>query len=185
MSEGPNSELDDLPAAVPARTLWGRLPLVWILPAVVVLVGGFVVVREKLAQGTAIQIRFQNAEGLEANKTNFAAYIPGEFPDNLKSYKIVNAKTIVLTLNGSYNPTWFTYDQLSQITPLPAQAWDKTSASGKVGNYDETTSGAKAVFNFLTAQLDRDVTLEAMRITRRIMTAPPMRDIATDEIAPA
>ena len=43
MSEGPNSELDDLPAAVPARTLWGRLPLVWILPAVVVLVGGFVV----------------------------------------------------------------------------------------------------------------------------------------------
>ncbi len=39
-------------------------------------------------------------------------------------------------------------------------------------------------FNFLSAQLDRDVTLEAMRITRRIMTAPTMRDIATDEIAP-
>lgn len=69
MSEAPKSELDDLPTAVPARTLWGRLPLVWILPAVVVLVGGFVVVREKLAQGTAIEIRFQNAEGLEANKT--------------------------------------------------------------------------------------------------------------------
>jgi choline dehydrogenase len=39
-------------------------------------------------------------------------------------------------------------------------------------------------FNFLTAQLDREVTLEAMRITRRIMTAPPMRHIATDEVAP-
>jgi choline dehydrogenase len=39
-------------------------------------------------------------------------------------------------------------------------------------------------FNFLSAQLDREVTLEAMRITRRIMTAPAMRDIATDEIAP-
>ncbi len=39
-------------------------------------------------------------------------------------------------------------------------------------------------FNFLTAQLDRDVTLEAMRITRRIMTASPMNDIATDELAP-
>ncbi|HEY6495557.1 MAG TPA: ABC transporter substrate-binding protein [Trebonia sp.] len=89
---------------------------------------------------------------LKANKSDFAAYIPGEFPDNLKSYKIVNAKTIVLTLNGSYNPTWFTYDQLSQITPLPTQTWDKTSASGKIGNYDQTTSGAKAVFNFLTAQ---------------------------------
>jgi choline dehydrogenase len=39
-------------------------------------------------------------------------------------------------------------------------------------------------FNFLSAQLDREVTLEAMRITRRIMTAPAMRGIATDEIAP-
>ena len=39
-------------------------------------------------------------------------------------------------------------------------------------------------FNFMTAQLDREVTLEAMRITRRIMSAPAMRDIATDEIAP-
>jgi len=88
---------------------------------------------------------------LKVNKATFAAYIPGEFPDNLKSYKIVNSKTIVLTLTGSFNPTWFTYDQLSQITPLP-RAWDKTSATGKVGNYDQTTSGAKAVFNFLTAQ---------------------------------
>jgi choline dehydrogenase len=39
-------------------------------------------------------------------------------------------------------------------------------------------------FNFLTARLDREVTLEAMRITRRIMAAPPMRDIAKDEIVP-
>ena len=39
-------------------------------------------------------------------------------------------------------------------------------------------------FNFLSAQLDRDVTLEAMRIARRIMTAPSMKGIATDELAP-
>jgi peptide/nickel transport system substrate-binding protein len=89
---------------------------------------------------------------LKVNKSSFAAYIPGEFPDSLKSYKIVDAKTIVLTLNASYNPTWFTYDQLSQITPLPAQVMDKTSATGKVGNFDQTPAGAKAVFNFLTAQ---------------------------------
>jgi paraquat-inducible protein B len=69
VSEGPHANLDELPAAVPARSAWGRLPLVWILPAVVVLVGGFVVVREKIAQGTSIEIRFENAEGLEANKT--------------------------------------------------------------------------------------------------------------------
>jgi len=35
----------------------------------------------------------------------------------------------------------------------------------------------------MSAQLDREVTLEAMRSTRRIMTAPAMRGIATDEIA--
>jgi paraquat-inducible protein B len=69
VSEGTPGDIEDLPAAVPARTLWGRLPLVWILPAVVVLVGVFVVIHEKLAQGTSIDIRFANAEGLETNKT--------------------------------------------------------------------------------------------------------------------
>jgi choline dehydrogenase len=39
-------------------------------------------------------------------------------------------------------------------------------------------------FNFLSAQLDREVTLEAMRITRRIMAAPAMREIVKDEISP-
>ena len=39
-------------------------------------------------------------------------------------------------------------------------------------------------FNFLSARLDQEVTLEAMRITRRVMTAPAMKNIATDEIAP-
>lgn len=69
MSDGPHSSVDDLPAAVPARSAWGRLPLVWILPAVVVLLGGFVVIREKIAQGTSIEIQFENAEGLETGKT--------------------------------------------------------------------------------------------------------------------
>ena len=69
MNQPSSPDLNELPAAVPARSLWGRLPLVWLLPAVVVLAGGFVVVREKLAQGTAIEIRFANAEGLEASKT--------------------------------------------------------------------------------------------------------------------
>jgi paraquat-inducible protein B len=69
VSDGPHSNVDELPAAVPARSVWGRLPLVWILPAVVVLAGAFVVVREKIAQGTSVEITFQNAEGLEINKT--------------------------------------------------------------------------------------------------------------------
>ncbi|MFT5173757.1 MAG: choline dehydrogenase [Gammaproteobacteria bacterium] len=39
-------------------------------------------------------------------------------------------------------------------------------------------------FNFLSAQLDRDVTLAAMRFTRSLMCAPALNGIATDEIAP-
>jgi paraquat-inducible protein B len=69
VSEGPQSNTDELPAAIPARTAWGRLPLVWILPAVVVLAGGFVVIREKIAQGTSIEIQFESADGLEPSKT--------------------------------------------------------------------------------------------------------------------
>jgi len=39
-------------------------------------------------------------------------------------------------------------------------------------------------FNFMTARLDQEVTVEAMRIARRIMTAPTLNGIVTDEIAP-
>jgi hypothetical protein len=106
----------------------------------------------------------------------------GEFPDNLKSYKVVNSKTIVLTLTGSFNPTWFTYDQLTQITPLPVQAWDKTSATGAVGNYDQTPSGAKAVFNFLTAQ-SKDIA--TYRLQRRLRDQGPVAVLAEDRGQPA
>ena len=39
-------------------------------------------------------------------------------------------------------------------------------------------------FNFMSARLDREVTLEAMRITRRIMTAPAMNGVAAAEVSP-
>jgi paraquat-inducible protein B len=69
MTEPVPPNLDDLPEAIPARSRWSGLPLIWILPVVVVLAGTFVVIHEILAQGTSIEIRFHNAEDLEANKT--------------------------------------------------------------------------------------------------------------------
>jgi peptide/nickel transport system substrate-binding protein len=86
---------------------------------------------------------------LKDNKADWGAYVPGKFPDNVTSYKAEGPHTVVMKLNGRYNPQWFTYNQLDQINPLPHQAWDKTSASGKIGNYDETASGAHAVYTFL------------------------------------
>jgi choline dehydrogenase len=61
----------------------------------------------------------------------------------------------------------------------------RSESTGNIHVTSKSPNTPPAVrFNFMSAQLDRDVTLEAMRITRRIMTASPMRDIASDEIAP-
>ena len=83
---------------------------------------------------------------------NWIAYVPGLFPDDVASVQTPDPHTIVLNLTQSYNPTFFTDDVLSEIPLLPQHAWDKTSATGKVGNYDETTAGAKAVYAFLQKQ---------------------------------
>ena len=93
---------------------------------------------------------------LKANKLNWGEYAPGFFPDDVTKVTAPSASQVVLTLNGPVNQQWFTQSELSQISPLPQHAWDKTSASGKIGNYDTTTAGAKAVYKFLDAQA-RDV----------------------------
>jgi paraquat-inducible protein B len=61
-----------LPAAVPDAPQRLRVPLVWILPVLVVLVGAFVAVREKVAEGTSIEITFRTADDLEPNKTKIS-----------------------------------------------------------------------------------------------------------------
>jgi peptide/nickel transport system substrate-binding protein len=86
---------------------------------------------------------------LKANVPNWQDYVQGLFPDNVKSVQTPSSSTIVLNLTKSYNPTFFTDDVLEQIPLLPQHAWDKESATGKVGGYDETKSGAKAVYAFL------------------------------------
>ncbi len=61
----------------------------------------------------------------------------------------------------------------------------RSESTGSIHVSSRSPNAPPAIrFNFLSAQLDREVTLEAMRITRRIMTAPTMQGIATDEIAP-
>ena len=89
---------------------------------------------------------------LKANKTSWANYVPGEMPDNVTSVSAPNPSTVVFHLNRSYNPTWFTDDELAELTAFPQKVWDKESASGSVGNYDETTAGAKAVYKYLSGQ---------------------------------
>jgi peptide/nickel transport system substrate-binding protein len=102
---------------------------------------------------------------MEAERTNFAGYAQGLMPDNLTSYSATGPDQVTLHLNHRYSSYWFTYNQLSEITPMP-EAWDVTSLSGKPGSGGCTVSVAKcaAVYAFLTAQAKDTATYASSRI---------------------
>src|SRR5580692_9862016 len=81
--------------------------------------------------------------------SDWGAFVPGGFPTNVSNVKAVNNTTVTMTMNKAYNPTWFTYNELSQITPMP-QAWDVT-ASGP-SNCTTTVSDCAAVYAYLDSQ---------------------------------
>jgi peptide/nickel transport system substrate-binding protein len=91
---------------------------------------------------------------VKAEKLKWPAYVPGFFPDNVVSTTAPNSATVVFHLKTSYgtNSQWFLYNELSQITPFPQQVWDRTSAGGRIGNYDSNPAGAAKVWAFLEAQ---------------------------------
>jgi peptide/nickel transport system substrate-binding protein len=95
---------------------------------------------------------------VEAEKANWYGYAPGLLPDNVTSYKADGPNKVVMTLNKPYSSLWYTYNQLSEITPMP-EAWDVTSLGAKAGSggceADSAKDGwakCKAVYTFLTAQ---------------------------------
>jgi peptide/nickel transport system substrate-binding protein len=90
---------------------------------------------------------------MKAEPDNFYGYVPGLLPDNLASYSATGPDTVVLHLKSAVSSIWFTYNQLAEITPMPA-AWDVTSATAAAGSGGCATSVAKcaAVYNFLSAQ---------------------------------
>lgn len=106
------------------------------------------------SDGTPVTSRdvefFLNLE--RVNKAQNSFYAPGTLPDDVKSVSYPNSSTIVMHLTRPYSQQWFDGNQLTWIFPLPQHVWDKTSLTGKVGNYDRTTAGAKAVFTFLFDQ---------------------------------
>jgi peptide/nickel transport system substrate-binding protein len=86
---------------------------------------------------------------LKANYNDWLGYTQGLFPVDVTKVLTPNSHTVVLDLTRSYNPNFYTDDVLSTIPLMPQHAWDRTSQNGKVGNFDETTAGAKAVWNFM------------------------------------
>jgi peptide/nickel transport system substrate-binding protein len=80
---------------------------------------------------------------------DWGAFVPGGFPSNVSDVTAVSPTELTMQMNKSYNHTWFTYNELSQITPMP-QAWDKT-ASGD-SNCATTVSDCSAVYSYLDGQ---------------------------------
>lgn len=65
----PSEPEDGIPQAVPRKPSPRSLQMVWIIPILAAIVGGWLAVKSLLDRGPHISIRFESAEGLEAGKT--------------------------------------------------------------------------------------------------------------------
>ncbi|HXP19919.1 MAG TPA: ABC transporter substrate-binding protein [Streptosporangiaceae bacterium] len=82
--------------------------------------------------------------------TDYGAYVRGEFPDNVQSVRKVSSTEVQMVIKGPYSRIWFTYNELSQITPMP-KAWDRTGPNTPSDCTDQVSDCA-AVFSYLNGQ---------------------------------
>ena len=99
---------------------------------------------------------------LHAEKANWAGYAPGTIPDDIKSISVDSPTQLTFTLTGPVNNYWFTYNELSQLTPMP-NAWDITAKGGAPNSggcaaapYGTADAQCKAVWTFLSKQSGYD-----------------------------
>lgn len=90
---------------------------------------------------------------ITAAESSDCNYSPGAYPSNVVATKIDSPTEVTMTLNRSYSPTWFTYNELSQITPLPV-AWDEVSSSKK-SDCDTNLAACASVYKYLSSQADQ------------------------------
>jgi peptide/nickel transport system substrate-binding protein len=78
---------------------------------------------------------------------DYGAYT--NFPADVSNIKVVSPTELTMTMDKAYSPTWFLYNQLSQITPMP-EAWDRTAAGAS--HCSTNVKDCAAVYNYLNAQ---------------------------------
>lgn len=91
-----------------------------------------------------------NLVRFNAEKTG--GYSAGRIPDNITAFEIKDDKNFTLTFDKVYNEEFLLANQLSLVYPMPQHVWDKTSADGKVGDFDKDAATATQVFDFLFSQ---------------------------------
>jgi len=96
MAEPPADETPgDLPLAVPDAHR-RRVPLVWIVPLMAIVVGIIVAIQQTLAEGPSIDLSFLGADGIEANKTKIR-YKDVDIGDVTDIHVAKDRKTVVVT----------------------------------------------------------------------------------------
>lgn len=103
---------------------------------------------------------------LHAEKTNWAGYVPGGagIPTDVTAISITSPTRLTFTLTRSFNTYWYTYNELSQIIPMPL-AWTITATGQAAGSggcaraaYGTDDAACKAVYTFLSEQSGYDPT---------------------------
>ena len=96
------------------------------------------------ATDVAFWINMEQAVGA----TDYGAY--SGFPNTeISNLKVVSPTELTFTMDKAYSPTWLVYNDLSQVTPMPA-AWDRTGSGPS--NCATTVSDCAAVYKYLDSQ---------------------------------
>ncbi|HAI30541.1 MAG TPA: qaraquat-inducible protein B, partial [Thalassospira sp.] len=69
MSDVKSAGSDQTPETPDIRKGWGRFSLIWLVPLVALIIGGWLLWRDIVSKGPEITITFESAEGLSAGKT--------------------------------------------------------------------------------------------------------------------
>jgi peptide/nickel transport system substrate-binding protein len=85
---------------------------------------------------------------IKENAGNWADYTPGQFPDNVVSATATSKYTVTMQLDRSYNPAWFTNNELTGLTPLPSTNWNASSDGGAHLDFTQPAN-AKAIYDYL------------------------------------
>ena len=102
---------------------------------------------------------------MEAEGANWAGSLPGGIPRNIASMASTGPDQVTLNLTRAFSSSWYTDNELSQITPMP-MAWDISGPGGAPGSGGCTSDTAAdatshdpngyakcvAVYNYLTSQ---------------------------------
>ena len=85
----------------------------------------------------------------KARPADYGAYT--DFPADVSNITVVSPTELTMTMatDKAYSPTWFLYNQLSQITPMPA-AWDRTATGPS--DCAAKVSDCAAVYDYLNDQ---------------------------------